>query len=158
MRKVAALIATSGALFLSSCSGEIKNEPEALAHEAPLQTAEKSQQASAANAPENKLSFQQQNAARSAENYIEMSGFSRAGLINQLSSDAGDRFEKADAEVAVDSLNVDWNEQAARSAKNYLDISGFSCAGLVQQLSSSAGDKYTKEQAAFGAQQVGACQ
>ncbi|MFD2578785.1 Ltp family lipoprotein [Novosphingobium colocasiae] len=71
--------------------------------------------------------------------------FSRRGLIEQLSSDAGDGYDVADATAAVDSLDVDWNEQAARSARQYLDISGFSCDGLIEQLSSSSGDQYTKK-------------
>jgi hypothetical protein len=88
---------------------------------------------------------------------LSFSGFSRQGLIDQLSSDAGDKFSVADATAAVDSLTVDWNAQAARSAAQYLKISGFSCQGLIEQLSSRAGDKYTREQAAYGAKQAGAC-
>lgn len=103
------------------------------------------------------LTGPQRNAVRSAEQYISFSGFSRDGLINQLSSSYGDNYAKSDATAAVDSLNVDWNEQAARSAKQYLDISGFSCQGLIDQLSSDAGDKYTRSQAAYGAKQAGAC-
>lgn len=99
----------------------------------------------------------QSNAVRSAEQYLSISGFSRDGLIRQLSSDAGDGYEVDDATVAVDSLNVNWNEQATRSAKQYLEISGFSCNGLIEQLSSDAGDKYTVSQATYGAQQAGAC-
>ena len=97
------------------------------------------------------------NAIRSAKQYLSISGFSRDGLIQQLSSDAGDGYEIGDATFAVDSLNVDWNSQAVRSAKQYLSISGFSCDGLIEQLSSEAGDKYTLSQASFGAQQAGAC-
>lgn len=103
------------------------------------------------------LTGPQQNAVRSAKQYLSISGFSRNGLIQQLSADAGDGYKVTDATVAVDSLKVDWNQQAARSAKQYLSISGFSCKGLIEQLSSSAGDGYTKSQATYGAQQAGAC-
>lgn len=103
------------------------------------------------------LTRPQSNAVRSASQYLSMSGFSRKGLIDQLSSSYGDGYDKADATIAVDSLDVDWNEQAARSAAQYLEMSGFSCNGLIDQLSSSAGDKYTKDQATYGAQQAGAC-
>lgn len=103
------------------------------------------------------LTGPQKNAVRSAESYLSMSGFSRDGLIRQLSSSYGDGYERADATVAVDSLSVDWNAQAVRSARQYLDMSGFSCNGLIQQLSSDAGDKYTTSQATYGAQQAGAC-
>lgn len=99
----------------------------------------------------------QQNAVRSAKQYLSMQGFSRKGLIQQLSSDAGDGYSVADATVAVDSLNVDWNQEAERSAAQYLKMQGFSCKGLVQQLSSSAGDGYTISQARHGAKQAGVC-
>lgn len=99
----------------------------------------------------------QLNAIRSAKQYLSFSSFSRNGLIDQLSSSAGDGYDKADATIAVDSLSVDWDEQAALSAKRYLEMTGFSCKGLIDQLSSSAGDKYTKDQATYGAQQAGAC-
>ena len=103
------------------------------------------------------LSVPQKNAARSAEQYLRISGFSRSGLIRQLSSDAGDGYDIADATLAVDSLNIDWNAEAVRSAKQYISISGFSCRGLINQLSSSAGDGYTLSQATYGATQAGVC-
>jgi len=106
---------------------------------------------------EDGLNRPQRNAVRSAEQYLSMMGFSRSGLIKQLSSDAGDGYSVADATVAVDHLNVDWNEQATRSAKQYLSMMGFSCSGLIEQLSSSAGDQYTMNQATHGARQAGAC-
>ncbi|WP_159877336.1 Ltp family lipoprotein [Aquitalea denitrificans] len=99
----------------------------------------------------------QQNAIRSAKQYLNFQGFSRAGLIQQLSSDAGDGYTVADATAAVDSLNIDWNLEAERSAKQYLSLQGFSCKGLVQQLSSSAGEGYTVSQARHGAKQAGVC-
>ncbi|MBA4079667.1 MAG: hypothetical protein C0496_00185 [Erythrobacter sp.] len=99
----------------------------------------------------------QKNARRNAESYIAMTGFSRQGLIDQLSSTAGNGYSVADATAAVDSISVDWNEQAARSAKSYLEMTGFSCRGLIDQLSSDAGSQYTREQAEYGAKQAGAC-
>ena len=103
------------------------------------------------------LTGPQNNAVRSAEQYLSMTGFSRNGLIHQLSSDAGDCYEISDATVAVDSLNIDWNQEAVKSAKQYLSMMGFSCKGLINQLSSSAGDKYTVDQATYGAKQAGGC-
>lgn len=103
------------------------------------------------------LTGPQQNALRSAQQYLNMTGFSKKGLIEQLSSEAGEGYSVEDATAAVDSLSVDWNENAAKSARQYLDISGFSCKGLIQQLSSSAGSGYTVEQATYGARAAGAC-
>jgi len=103
------------------------------------------------------LTGPQKNAVRSANNYLSFSGFSRAGLIDQLSSSYGDGYNVADATAAVNSLSVDWNAQAVKSAKQYLEMMGFSCKGLIDQLSSDAGNKYTRSQATYGAQQAGAC-
>lgn len=104
------------------------------------------------------LTGPQKNAVRSAEQYLSFQGFSRSGLINQLSSDFGDGYSVADATAAVDSLDVDWNEQAVRSAEQYLSSQGFSCKGLIRQLSSDAGEGYSESQASYGARQAGACQ
>lgn len=108
-------------------------------------------------APSVSLTGSQANAARNAQQYLSMTGFSRSGLIEQLSSEAGSGYDVADATVAVDSLNIDWNEQAERSAKQYLEMTGFSCKGLIEQLSSDAGSQYTKAQARYGAERAGAC-
>lgn len=97
------------------------------------------------------------NAIRSARSYLRSSGFSREGLIKQLSSEYGSGYSLNDATSAVDSLNVDWDEQAVKSARSYLRSSGFSCDGLIKQLSSSAGSNFTMSQATYGAQQAGAC-
>jgi len=96
-------------------------------------------------------------ARSAAQNYLSFMAFSREGLIQQLSSSAGDGYPRDIATQAVDSLNVDWNEQAVKAAENYLNFTSFSCAGLKQQLSAQAGDKFTKDQAAYGAAHTRAC-
>ena len=93
------------------------------------------------------LTPSQQNALRSAQSYLEFSGFSRQGLIDQLSSEFADQYPVEDATVAVDSLNVDWIAQAVKSAQSYLESSGFSRQGLIDQLSSQFGDQYTLDEA-----------
>lgn len=103
------------------------------------------------------LTGAQENAVRAAERYLEFSGFSKEGLIHQLSSEFGDRFEREDARIAVESLEVDWRAQAVRSAEQYLEFSAFSCQGLIDQLSSSFGDRYTEAEARYGAGQTPAC-
>jgi len=81
---------------------------------------------------------QEQNAVQAAQQYLSIgSGFSRSGLIQQLSSSAGSGFPLGIATTAVDSLHVNWNAQAVLAAKAYLKTSAFSCSGLVQQLDSS---------------------
>lgn len=103
------------------------------------------------------LTNAQKNAVRSAQQYLRFQGFSRAGLIEQLSSPYGDQYAVSDATAAVDSLSVDWNAQAARAADQYLRMTGFSCKGLIDQLSSDFGEKFTPSQARFGATAAGAC-
>lgn len=102
-----------------------------------------------------KLTASQEQAIGAAESYLEFQPFSRKGLIEQLSSDAGDGFSKADATFAVDHVKVNWNEQAAKAAKAYLEMSHFSRQGLIQQLESSAGDGFTHAQAVYGVNKAG---
>ncbi|MES1948196.1 hypothetical protein C84B14_12633 [Salinisphaera sp. C84B14] len=103
------------------------------------------------------LTGPQRHAVRSAEQYLSFQGFSRNGLIEQLSSEGGEGYSVADATAAVDSLDVDWNAQAVKSARQYLEIQGFSCTGLIEQLSAEGGDGYTEPQARYGANQTDAC-
>ncbi|WP_278261854.1 Ltp family lipoprotein [Nocardia sp. AG03] len=86
----------------------------------------------------------QRNAIQSAQDYLEISAFSRSGLIEQLEYEG---YSTEDATFAVDSLNTDWNEQAARSAKQYLELSSFSRTGLIEQLEYEG---FTREQAVYG--------
>jgi hypothetical protein len=97
----------------------------------------------------------QKNALESAQQYLSISAFSRNGLIQQLSSAAGDGYSLADATYAGDHVGANWDAEAAQAAKQYLSISSFSYNGLVQQLSSSAGDGYTLAQAEYGAHAAG---
>ena len=161
------LVAVAAASLVSSCDSGVQKPTENVVVEPKLTVNidTKHQQGSTSAKTEmlkeetgqDRLTPPQNNAARSAEQYLSMSGFSRDGLIQQLSSDAGDGYSVSDATAAVDSLDVDWNENAAKSAKQYLDMSGFSCSGLIEQLSSRAGDRYSTGQATYGARQAGAC-
>jgi len=103
----------------------------------------------------NKLSDEQQDAVGSAEDYLDFSGFSKDGLIDQLSSDYGSQYKKKDAKKAVDFLEdhggVDWKEQAVRSAKSYRETMHFSTQALIDQLDSDYGGQFTHDQAVYGA-------
>ena len=101
------------------------------------------------------LTTGQEQAIGAAKDYLDTSAFSRAGLIEQLSSAYGSGFSKADATFAVDHLDVNWKEQAVLSAKEYLQTMHFSRAGLIQQLSSAYGSKFTRAEATYAAPQVG---
>ena len=106
-----------------------------------------------AAAPE--LTTGQEQAIGAARDYLDTQGFSKAGLIDQLSSPYGSDFSKADATFAVNYLKVDWNEQAVRMAKDYLSTQHFSRSGLIEQLSSPYGSQFTRAQAIYAVNKVG---
>jgi hypothetical protein len=91
----------------------------------------------------------QQQAVESAQSYLDMGGFSRTGLVQQLTFEG---FSSADAEFAVNYINPDWNAQAAQSAQSYIDMGGFSREALIEQL---VYEGFTQAQAAYGASAVG---
>ena len=91
----------------------------------------------------------QKSAIRKVESYLDMSGFSRDGLIKQMKFE---KFSHEDTVYAIDSIEVDWNKQAERKAKSYLDMSGFSRDGLIKQLKFEG---FTNEQAIYGVNAIG---
>ncbi len=106
-------------------------------------------------APKPSYTMPQKQAIASATDYLSYSAFSKAGLIEQLSSKAGEGFALRDAQFAVNHITVDWNEQAAASAKEYLKTSAFSRQGLIEQLSSKSGGGFTHAQAVYGVNKAG---
>lgn len=105
------------------------------------------------------LSLGQQNALRSATQYLGFMHFSRAGLLEQLTSEYGEGYPAEDAEFAIATLEqtgkVDWNAEAAEAAQSYLDMMAFSRDGLYDQLTSEYGEGFTPEQANAGLAAVG---
>ena len=101
----------------------------------------------------------QQNAYASAKSYLDFKGFSRAGIIEQLTSEYGEGFPPADAEFAIARLEaeggVDWNAEAAQAAQSYLEFKAFSRQGLIEQLTSEYGEGFTREQAEYGVSTTG---
>jgi hypothetical protein len=93
----------------------------------------------------------QQQAVDAAEGYLSLGqGFSEQGLLQQLTSSAGNGFSNSDAEFAINYLHPNWDQQAVDAAKSYLSLGqGFSEQGLLQQLTSSAGGGFTEAQAEY---------
>ena len=52
------------------------------------------------------MTVAQQQAIESADSYLDMGGFSRAGLLQQLSSSAGEGFTHAQAVYAVNQVGL----------------------------------------------------
>ena len=91
----------------------------------------------------------EENAVRSAKNYLSFSAFSYSGLIKQLEYEG---FTHEQAVYGADNSGADWFEQAAASAKNYLGFMAFSRDSLIAQLEYEG---FTHEQAVYGAEQNG---
>lgn len=134
-------------LGLSGCGD--KEEVSAPTAPAPIVASEEVQEEQPVEEPEETLTPAQDNAVRKAETYLDLMGFSRDGLVDQL---VFDKFEQADAEFAVDHLDVDWAEQAVKKGEEYLDLTPFSHDGLVDQL---VYDKFTPEEAEHAATELG---
>jgi hypothetical protein len=97
-----------------------------------------------------------QQAVDAAQGYLGGGqGFSDQGLLQQLTSSAGNGFTEAQAEYAINSLHPDWDAQAVDAAKGYMQTGGFSRSSLIQQLTSSYGSGFTESQAEYAASQVG---
>ena len=88
-------------------------------------------------------------ALKSAKNYLDFSAFSYKGLIKQLEFE---KFTKEQAAYAADNCGADWFEQAVKCAENYLEYTSFSKNGLIDQLEFEG---FTREQAEFGALENG---
>jgi Domain of unknown function (DUF4190)/Host cell surface-exposed lipoprotein len=99
----------------------------------------------------------QQQAIDSAESYLsEGQGFSKAGLYQQLHSQAGEGFSASLARFAINHIRVNWKHQAVLSARSYMQTEpGWSYSGLVQQLDSPDGEQFTVAQAEYAAKAVG---
>lgn len=129
-----------------------KAEEERLAEE--QRVAEEAAAAAAAAAEAARIgSVAQQNAYRTAEDYLGFTAFSRSGLIDQLEFEG---YSTADAEFGVARIEaeggVDWNAQAAESAADYLSFTSFSRSGLIDQL---VFEGYSREQAEYGVSTTG---
>jgi hypothetical protein len=143
--------AAVAALLGTACS------PSASTHSAPSATQSAipviTSAPAAAPPPAPTFSPEQQQALDSAEGYLsDGQGFSKAGLMKQLTSSYGEDFSPKLARFALNHLQVNWNQQAVLSAKGYVSSGqGYSYAGLVQQLESPYGEDFTPAQAQHGA-------
>lgn len=98
---------------------------------------------------EGEMTLSQENALKTAINYLDFSAFSYTGLVEQLEFE---EYSHEDAVFAVDRCGADWNEQAAKKAQSYLDFTSFSRDGLIEQL---VYEGFTQEQAEYGVSAVG---
>ena len=99
--------------------------------------------------PEPSMTKSQENAVKQGESYLDLMGFSRKGLIEQLEFEG---YSTKDATFAVVYLSPDWKAEAAEKAESYLDTQAFSRSGLIDQLKFEG---FTQAQAEYGVKQAG---
>lgn len=103
----------------------------------------KNADSSANNGGSTNVPREYKNALKSAENYLDFSGFSESGLRKQLEFE---KFPPDAIDYALSNVKVDWNEEALDSAKSYDDFGSFSDDGLINQL---LFEGFTQEQAEY---------
>ncbi len=91
----------------------------------------------------------ERNALAAAKNYLNISGFSKKQLAEQLKFEG---YSDSEAKFAVKYCGADWNEQAGRKAEEYMKINSFSKKQLIGQLEFEG---FTKKQAEYGAKHIG---
>jgi hypothetical protein len=91
----------------------------------------------------------QNNALRSAKQYLQFTAFSRSGLIHQLKFEG---YTTAQAQYGAAHATTNWSAQAVKSAKQYLQTSPFSRSGLIHQLEFEG---FTPAQATYGVGKAG---
>lgn len=137
-------------------NSQVASSPVSAAANAPAPAAPAAPETTPAPPAGPSMTTAQQQAVDAAQGYLSMGeGFSYQGLLQQLTSSAGNGFATPDAEFAINYLHPDWDAQAVEAAKGYLQMGGFSRASLIQQLTSSAGNGFTEAQAEYAANQVG---
>ncbi|QHM53364.1 Ltp family lipoprotein [Pediococcus acidilactici] len=95
------------------------------------------------------VSTEFKNALKTAKDYSDSMHMSKAGIYEQLSSDAGEQFSAAAAQYAVDNLKADYNKNALMTAKDYQDSMHMSPEEIRDQLASEAGDQFTQAEADY---------
>lgn len=88
-------------------------------------------------------------ALKSAQTYSDTMHMSKQGIYDQLTSDAGDKFDDASAQYAVDHVKADWSKNALKAAESYQKDQNMSPEAIRDQLTSDAGDKFTQDQADY---------
>lgn len=97
------------------------------------------------------LTAQEEGACKMAANTLSGgAGTSRSTLIQTLE---WQQFSEAEAILAVDHCNADWNQEAVESAKFYMQSTGASHSTMMQWL--TTWQKFTDDQAEYACQEVG---
>lgn len=98
---------------------------------------------------ESDVTLGMKNALEQAERYLDLTGFSYQGIIEQLEYE---KYTHEEAVYAADNCGADWKEEAVKKAKEYLNLTSFPRQGLIEQLKY---DKFTDEEAEYAVDKIG---
>ncbi len=93
-------------------------------------------------------------ALTTAKEYSDQQHMSKAGLYEQLTSDAGEKFSAEAGQYAIDNLKADYNANALATAKDYQEQQNMSPESIRDQLTSDAGEKFTPDEANYAIQHL----
>jgi len=94
-----------------------------------------------------KMTPQQQEAIEAAERYLDTRHLSKKALFDQLTSEYGGQFSKAEATFALDHVDADYYAEAVEAAESYPDTMSFSKKALTDQLTSEYRGQFTEDRA-----------
>lgn len=138
-------------------TGYHSTEPETVPEATDTETAAAPTEAPTTEAPrpaEPKITRAQKEALESAESYLDSGHFSKAGLLDQLTSEYGEDFDKKDAQWAIAHVDADYKAEAVEAAESYLDSGHFSKRELHNQLTSKYGEGFTDAEASYAVAKV----
>lgn len=103
---------------------------------------------------EDSVPTEYKSALKKAEQYSSMMHMSKAGIYNQLTSDAGEKFSAEAGQYAVDNLKADYNANALAKAEEYQKTMSMAPDAIRDQLTSDAGEKFTASEADYAIQNL----
>lgn len=134
----------------SSQESSSSSEESSSSSESSVASSSSTPQSSSSSAKSSSTSVPREykSALNSADTYANTMHMSKAGLYEQLTADAGEKFSPEAAQYAVDNVKTDWNKNALESAKSYQKMD-MSPESIREQLTADAGEKFTQEQADY---------
>ncbi|WP_339327420.1 Ltp family lipoprotein [Listeria seeligeri] len=103
---------------------------------------------------EESIPSEYKSALKKAEQYSSMMKMSKAGIYDQLTSEAGEKFSAEAGKYAIDNLKADYNANALAKAEDYQKTMAMAPEAIRDQLTSSAGEKFTAEEADYAIQNL----
>ncbi len=110
---------------------------------------DESKQEKAKDTTKENIPKEYQSALKKADSYANIMNFSKKGLYQQLTSDAGEKFTEEAAQYAIENVKTDWKKNALAKAKIYQNEMSMSKGAIHDQLVSDAGEKFTEEEAQY---------